>query len=97
MKPIAGIDNSEVIQQAVGYFNAKPDKNLNFMQSEKEESGLLQKMLNFVTEKMVPANEKTLSSLNSEKASEKTTICSLSQALEDIEKVIQVVRNCIDE
>lgn len=95
MKPITGMDNSEVIQQAVGYFSSKPDKNLNFMQGEKEESGLLQKVFNFVTEKMVPANEKTLES--SEKPSEKATVSSLLEALEDIETVIQVVRNCIDE
>lgn len=98
MKPLGGVNNAEIIEKAVFYFESKPDKNLNFFNVDKEETGILQKVLNLFTDKNQAVHERNQLSVSSDKSTlVKVKRNQLDQALINVEEVIVAVKNCLDE
>jgi hypothetical protein len=97
MKPFSLISMTELIEKAVFFVQSKPDKNLTFGVNEKEEPGILQKVLSLFTEKPV-GHEKNQLSVSSEKSIlAKVKKSQLEEALINVDEVINIVNQTIEK
>jgi Rab-GTPase-TBC domain len=87
MKPLHIYDVQELINLAVGYLVDKVDKRIVPPPGVKEETGLIQKIMNLVVEKIGPTPTAVIKTQNNSEA--------LLQALENINKVISITEKSI--